>query len=91
MIDMKNGTILSTEGDMDLESGLLPLGDLVVSMERALQQAEDYGHSFLREVAFLVSHGVFHLLGYDHLDAEQEKDMMGRQEAVLEKLGLSRA
>jgi probable rRNA maturation factor len=90
MLDMQDGRLTSTEGDMDLDNGLLLLGDIVISLERALQQAEEYGHSFMREVAFLTSHGIFHLLGYDHMDSEQEKNMFGRQEAVLEKLGFVR-
>lgn len=90
MIDMHEGRIISSEGDTDLENGLLLLGDLVISLEKASQQALEYGHTFTREVAFLASHGTFHLLGYDHMDSEQEKNMFGRQEAVLEKLGFVR-
>lgn len=90
LVDMYEGKILSSEGDVDMEEGVLLLGDLVISMEKAVQQAEEYGHSFLRELTFLTSHGVFHLLGYDHQDEEQEKNMFGRQEAVLGKLGFGR-
>lgn len=90
MLDMQEGRLASTEGDIDLDNGLLLLGDLVISLERAMQQAIDYGHSFMREVTFLTSHGVFHLLGYDHMDSEQESNMFGRQEVVLEKLGFIR-
>lgn len=90
LVDMQEGKILSSAGDTDIETGLLLLGDIIVSLEKAKQQAEEYEHSFIREVSFLVSHGVFHLLGYDHQDSTQEKNMFGRQEAVLEKLGFIR-
>jgi len=90
MADIKNGEIQSIQGDVDIDEGLLLLGDIIISMETALKQSEDYGHSLERELAFLTAHGVFHLLGYDHMDSETESDMISRQEAVLEKLGLKR-
>lgn len=67
------------------------LGDIVVSLERAAMQSEEYGHSFEREVAFLCVHSVLHLLGYDHeLGKEQEEDMFARQEEILKKIKLTR-
>ncbi len=75
---------------IDGEEGPLLLGDIVVSLERAKQQAEDYGHGFEREVAFLTLHGLFHLLGHDHETSEREAEMNGRQETILAKLGLPR-
>jgi probable rRNA maturation factor len=90
MADIKNGEILSDQGDVDFDEGLLLLGDIIISMETALKQSEDYGHSLERELAFLTAHGVFHLLGYDHTEKDTEADMISRQEAVLEKLGLKR-
>lgn len=90
LADIKNGEILSVQGDMDIDEGLLLLGDIIISMETALKQSEDYGHSLDRELAFLTAHGVFHLLGYDHTEKDTEADMISRQEAVLEKLGLKR-
>ena len=67
------------------------LGDIVLSLERAREQAEAYGHAFEREVAFLCVHSVLHLLGYDHeTSPEDEKDMFARQEAVLAEMGLAR-
>lgn len=67
------------------------LGDIVVSLERANAQSEEYGHSFEREVAFLCVHSVLHLLGYDHeLGKEQEEDMFARQEEILKKIKLTR-
>ncbi len=73
------------------ENGKTVLGDIVLSLERATEQAEEYGHSFAREVAFLVVHSVLHLLGYDHeTSKEDEADMFARQEAVLSEMGLTR-
>lgn len=91
MVEMKEGSIISNDGDYDLDENLLLLGDIVISMEMVKKQAEEYGHSFERELAFLVTHGMYHLLGYDHETEEDENVMLGRQEAVLEKMGLKRA
>lgn len=66
------------------------LGDVVISVERARAQAEEYGHAFEREVAFLVVHGVLHLLGFDHETEEDRQEMRAREEAVLAGLGLTR-
>ena len=67
------------------------IGDIVISLERANEQAKEYGHSLEREVAFLAVHSVLHLLGYDHeLSGEDEKDMFERQEKILETMGLIR-
>jgi probable rRNA maturation factor len=66
------------------------LGDIVISIERAKEQAERYGHSVAREVGFLAVHGLLHLLGYDHETPEDEAVMMARTEAILEPLGLTR-
>ena len=68
----------------------LCLGDIVISLERAAEQAKEYGHSFQREVAFLTVHSVLHLLGYDHMTPEDEKEMFGHQKKIMEKLGISR-
>jgi probable rRNA maturation factor len=66
------------------------LGDIVISLERAVSQAADFGHSLEREVGFLFVHGLLHLLGYDHDTAEGEEDMRSREEATLQGLGLTR-
>ena len=68
----------------------LSLGDIVVSYPRAVEQAEAYGHSVERELAFLVVHGAMHLLGYDHEDPADELQMRREEERVLARLGLSR-
>ena len=66
------------------------LGDIVISLEQAEKQAEEYGHSFEREAAFLTVHSTLHLLGYDHETGEEdEKDMRRRQREILERMGLA--
>lgn len=76
--------------EVDPDNDAILLGDIVISLEKAQAQAEEYGHSFRREVAFLLTHSLFHLLGYDHMTPEEEKEMFAKQEAVLERLGISR-
>lgn len=77
--------------DTDPETGAILLGDIVISLERADEQAKEYGHSFRREVAFLITHSLFHLLGYDHVNGEEEEKLMfGKQDKVLAKLGITR-
>lgn len=77
-------------GDADPATGLTPLGDMVISMERVRAQAAEYGHSVRRELAYLTVHSVLHLLGYDHMDnGPMQKQMRGREEAILAVLGIS--
>lgn len=77
--------------DADPGTGLIPLGDMVISMERVAVQAKEYGHSRQRELAYLVTHSVLHLLGYDHLDeGPQKAQMRSREEAILAELGITR-
>lgn len=66
------------------------LGDIIISVEKAREQAESYGHTFSRELGFLALHGFLHLLGYDHMEKEDEKIMLTRQEEILHGFGLSR-
>ncbi len=76
---------------LDPETGLCPLGDMCISLERAAAQAKEYGHSLKREVGYLTIHSMLHLLGYDHLDeGPQKKQMRAREEAIAGKLGLNR-
>jgi len=77
--------------DADPGTGLIPLGDMVLSMERVAAQAREYGHSKRRELSYLVTHSVLHLLGYDHLDEGPMKaQMRAREEAIMTLLGLER-
>lgn len=77
--------------DADPGTGLIPLGDMVLSMERVAAQAREYGHSKRRELSYLVTHSVLHLLGYDHLDEGPMKaQMRTREEAIMALLGLER-
>ena len=77
--------------DADPATGLVPLGDMVISLERVNAQAKEYGHSTRRELAYLVVHSVLHLLGYDHLDEGPEKARMrAREDAVMAELGIER-
>ena len=82
------------EGDepdyFDPDTGELILGDIMISLERAHLQAEEYGHSFRREIAFLITHSLLHLLGYDHMDDEERAVMEEKQENVLGLLNITR-
>ena len=66
------------------------LGDIYISIDKARSQAIEYGHSFLRELCFLSIHGLLHLLGYDHMEKEDEKVMFGLQEEILDAFGIKR-
>lgn len=66
------------------------LGDIAICFERAEEQAEEYGHSLARELAFLAAHGALHLLGYDHMKPDEEQKMIARQNEILNELGYTR-
>ncbi len=72
------------------EDDIIYLGDIVISVERAKEQADEYGHSFKREIGFLIAHSILHLLGYDHMIEEDEKCMIDKQEEILNNIGLTR-
>jgi probable rRNA maturation factor len=80
------------EGEVELVGEGMPriLGDIIISVPKAKEQAEEYGHSFLRELGFLAVHGFLHLLGYDHMTKEDEEKMFTLQKEILEDYGLSR-
>lgn len=81
------------EGDFDYfnpENEAFYLGDIMISEEKALDQAEDYGHSYVREIAFLIAHSVLHLIGYDHMLEEDAAVMEHKQSSYLEELGITR-
>lgn len=80
-----------SEFDINPDTGCIMLGDIVISAPKAEEQAKEYGHSLMRELCFLATHSMFHLLGYDHeVSAEEEKIMFNKQDRVLEKLGITR-
>ena len=88
--DLTPGELPGPE-DADPGTGLVPLGDMVISMERVAAQAKEYGHSGRRELAYLVAHSVLHLLGYDHMDEGPQKALMRQhEEAAMEFLELGR-
>jgi len=66
------------------------LGDIVISIDKVKRQAEDYGHSFERELSYMIVHGFYHLMGYDHIEEEDKIKMRPKEENVLEKLGIRR-
>jgi probable rRNA maturation factor len=80
------------EGEIELIGVELPrvLGDIIISIPRAEEQAKEYGHSFIRELGFLSVHGFLHLLGYDHMEKEEEEKMFSRQKEILDDYGLTR-
>jgi probable rRNA maturation factor len=82
-----------TEGEVAIvpvEGMPTVLGDILISVETAERQAEEYGHDFNREIGFLALHGFLHLLGYDHMTEEDEAEMFGRQKDILASFGLER-
>ena len=76
--------------DADLDEGKLVLGDIVLSLERALEQSIEYNHGFIREVCYLTVHSILHLLGYDHMKSLDKENMRTREEEILKKFDLSR-
>ena len=88
--DLAPGELPGPE-DADPGTGLVPLGDMVISLERVQAQAKEFGHSNRRELAYLAVHSVLHLLGYDHLDeGPMKRQMRAREEAILGELGITR-
>lgn len=87
IFEFKNGKLLE---DIIIMEDEIPLGDIVISIEKALQQAEEFGHSLEREIAYLTVHSVLHLLGFDHIDEDDKKLMRGYEEQILQSMGLTR-
>lgn len=83
---------LEEDGDdcFEPDSGELMLGDIVISADKVIEQAEEYGHSIKREYAFLIAHSMLHLMGYDHMTEEEAREMERLQEEILEGLGINR-
>ncbi len=80
------------EGEIEIVGADMPrvLGDIIISIPRTKEQAEEYGHSFLRELGFLAVHGFLHLVGYDHEEQEEEEIMFSKQREILDAYGLKR-
>lgn len=80
------------EGEIEIKGSDVPavLGDIIISIDRMREQADEYGHSNERELGFLAIHGFLHLLGYDHMNEEDEKVMFSRQKELLDQYGLTR-
>jgi len=78
--------------ELEIKGADMPrmLGDIIISIDKAQEQAQEYGHSYMRELGFLTIHGFLHLLGYDHIEEEDEKKMFKRQNELLEGYGLER-
>lgn len=89
--DVLSFPMLDDEGfPLNPDTDCCMLGDIVISLEKAAAQAKEYGHGFARELAFLTVHSMLHLLGYDHMSEEEEAEMFGKQELILNSLGLTR-
>lgn len=82
-------SVSSEEFNFDFQ-GEEPLGDIVISLERAMDQAKEYGHTFKREVGYLAVHGMLHLLGYDHQTKEEKRVMRQKEEEILKTIDLPR-
>ena len=85
-------TVLEADGmdNFDPDSGELILGDIVISVDKVLEQAEKYNHGVKREYAFLIAHSMLHLFGYDHMDEVERENMELRQDEILNRLGITR-
>ena len=83
MFELEPGTPPEGEEFLDPETELCPLGDMVISLERAIAQAKEFGHSVKREVGYLTIHSVLHLLGYDHMDEGPQKAAMRAKEEII--------
>ena len=79
------------EDNMDIKTEIRLLGDIYISIDKAKEQQKEYGHSLKREICFLAIHGFYHLLGYDHMNPEDEKVMFNKQEEILQEFGISRS
>lgn len=83
LIDFENESILENDD-------FIVLGDIIISIDKVISQANEYGHTFERELGFLIAHSMLHLLGYDHMEEDEEKEMFEKQEVILNNLNLKR-
>lgn len=84
------GFLEENEEYFNPESGELSLGDIVISKEKVISQADEYGHSILREYAFLIVHSVLHLTGYDHMEEDERREMEAKQDEIMKFLDILR-
>ncbi len=90
-IDRETDVItFALEDDKTVISKVRVLGDIYISIDKAMSQAEEYGHSLKREISFLTIHGILHLLGYDHMNEKDEKKMFSLQDEILNKADIRR-
>ena len=82
------GDFTADNAEPDPQTGFLELGDIVLSAERVLAQADEYGHSTARETAYLTVHSVLHLLGYDHMEKSDKKKMRAREEFIMQRISI---
>ncbi len=83
----KETDVLSFPMDDDfIEMGPILLGDIIISVEKALEQANEFGHSLYREIAYLTAHSMFHLLGYDHMEKEEKSFMREKEKEIMKKI-----
>jgi len=90
MLEYEEGSDNEAYSEEDYNEAEIPLGDIVISTEKVIEQSKEYGHSQDRELAFLLVHGMLHLLGYDHMNAEDEQIMFKKQDEILDMLNIKR-
>ncbi len=90
MLEYEEGSDNEAYSEEDYIEAEIPLGDIVISTEKVIEQSKEYGHSQDRELAFLLVHGMLHLLGYDHMNAEDEQIMFKKQDEILDMLNIKR-
>ncbi len=90
MDGIKGQALKGKEHPFEIDEGTLLVGSIVICKERAREQAEEYGHSYERELHYLLVHGIMHCLGYDHEQEEDKKEMREKEEDILTKLGITR-
>ena len=88
--DVLSFPMFDLDEDLDMYPGTIPLGDIVISIDKVFEQAENYGHSVEREYAFLITHSMLHLFGYDHMEEEEAKVMEEKQKDILHKMNILR-
>ena len=87
-VDKETDVLSFPLGDSLLADGPRLLGDIIISLEKALEQSKDFGHSIEREIAYLTAHSMLHLLGYDHEEEEEKLIMRGREKEIMRRLGI---